>query len=168
MRALTILLLLAAIAALGVYAFFEFRPAPPEYPLARTLTSADGKSLEATIVGKTGTVLHIERTADGTRYELPIERLSEEDRRFAGKLAEQKPPVLKKTEPEDPYVQSRKDRIAVLEKNLAQTKSSLKARDAVDGMMLRKMREDIVKITKELAELRSQIEVYQTQVKKAD
>lgn len=165
MKPLTLLLLLAIAVAGGVYAYRHYlRPPLPEYPIPRMLTSSDGKALDASILGKTGNVLHIERVSDGNRFDLPIERLAEDDRKFALRLPEETPPAAK-VEETDPYIKSREALIADLERKIAEAKSVVKSGDSMSGMLLRKRREEIVKMEKEVKTLQSEITIQRGRAK---
>lgn len=166
MKPLTMLLLLAIAVAGGAYVYRNYLSPPlPEYPVARMLTSSDGKALDASILGKTGNVLHIERVNDGNRFDLPIERLAEEDRKFALRLPEETPPAPPKAGETDPYIKSREALIADLQRKIAEAKSVVKSGDSMSGMVLRKRREEIVKMEKEVKTLQSEISIQRGRTK---
>jgi len=85
MKAISIitLILIFVAAGLGVKVYLENREKPLEYPVHRTLTSADGRSLEVVIFGRSLKNLSIERLSDGQRFDLPIANLDTTDRKFA-------------------------------------------------------------------------------------
>lgn len=53
----------------------------PKVPVRWTLTDEQGRSLDATIIGKSSGEITLVRTSDGQRFDLPIGRLSQEDQR---------------------------------------------------------------------------------------
>ncbi|MCW1886564.1 hypothetical protein OKA04_17635 [Luteolibacter flavescens] len=56
----------------------------------RTFTSSDGKTLEADLVSATDKQATLKRTSDGKEFVLPLDRLSEDDRKYvAGWLAKE-------------------------------------------------------------------------------
>lgn len=55
--------------------------AKPTIPVQWKLTDVEGRSLDATIVGKRDSFLTLVRTADGKRFDLPLDRLSEADQK---------------------------------------------------------------------------------------
>jgi rRNA maturation endonuclease Nob1 len=57
-----------------------------DLPVHRTITSSDGKSLKVRVVGKQANTLIVERVSDNVRFEIPLERLSEADKRFFNRL----------------------------------------------------------------------------------
>jgi hypothetical protein len=48
----------------------------------RTFTATDGRTIEATLVGKTATTATIRSATDGRDYTLPLDRFNEADRKF--------------------------------------------------------------------------------------
>lgn len=78
------------------------QPPPPvkEFPILRTITNSDGKSLKVRIIGKSEKELMFERVSDNMYFEIPIERLSEADQRFANRLRNEvtSTPVAKETD----------------------------------------------------------------------
>jgi len=63
-------------------AFTELGKLPeskPTIPVRWTLTDVDGRTLDATIVGKDSTTITLVRNADGKRFDLVLSRLSESD-----------------------------------------------------------------------------------------
>ena len=57
----------------------RFPEAKPTIPLRLVLTDRDGRTLDATIVGKSSTSITLVRTADGKRFDLAVTRLSDSD-----------------------------------------------------------------------------------------
>jgi hypothetical protein len=64
----------------------EKPPPVRDLPVHRTITSSDGKSLKVRVVGKQANTLIVERVSDNVRFEIPLERLSEADKRFFNRL----------------------------------------------------------------------------------
>jgi hypothetical protein len=60
--------------------------AKPTIPVQWTLTDVEGRKLDATIVGKNGTTITLVRTSDGKRFDLPVDRLSESDKKRVNDL----------------------------------------------------------------------------------
>lgn len=150
--AVTVLLLLAG-------AWIAWLASKPEIPLTRTWTSQDGKSLEAEVVGRTGQILHLERSSDQQRFELPFGRLGWKDRIIATRLPEQAPPppvVEKVSEPEDPYVENRRKAIADLVRKRAEYNAEIES-GSLSSLLSRKRREDLLKVEEEIHELEGSI-----------
>ena len=63
-------------------------PKPPEYPVTMALSSADGKELEAEILGRGPGQLHLRRASDGKSFALELGRLSAESQTEVRKLPE--------------------------------------------------------------------------------
>lgn len=58
----------------------------PTIPVRWTLTDADGRTLDAMIVGKSSTTITLVRTADGKRFDLAMAMLSESDQTRVNQL----------------------------------------------------------------------------------
>ena len=56
-------------------------PAPGE-SIAGTLTTKDGRTVEALLLSRTDTAVKIRRKADAVEFTIPLDRLSEADRSF--------------------------------------------------------------------------------------
>lgn len=56
-------------------------------PAARTLKSADGRTIDVVIVSKSATAIKAKRT-DGKEFEIPLDKLSDADRAFVAGLGE--------------------------------------------------------------------------------
>ena len=63
----------------------DLAPAPT-FPIKRTLTTADGRKLEGTILSKDVTSIQFRRTTDGKEFTLELTKLSAEDQAFISKL----------------------------------------------------------------------------------
>lgn len=50
--------------------------------LRRTLKAADGRTLDAVLLGRTETAVSVRRQADGQEFVIPLEKLSSADRDF--------------------------------------------------------------------------------------
>lgn len=164
MKALPILLLMAIALGGAFYGYRHLRQ--PEFPIARTLTSSEGRAIDAVILGKSGGILHIERITDRARFDLPIERLAAADRAFASRLPELAvAPPPKPPEPEDPYIASRLSLIADLERKIKEAEAVVVADATMSGALLRKRQEDIIKMRREIDGMKSQIETRRSQSK---
>ncbi|MCB1230020.1 MAG: hypothetical protein KDN19_07135 [Verrucomicrobiae bacterium] len=83
------------VAQFGVFAaIYYFTPelitiaeTAPQMAESRTLTSDDGRTIEATVIAVDETIATIER-ADGQVFEIPIDRFSESDRSFIRSFGE--------------------------------------------------------------------------------
>ena len=86
---LTILMTLAAIAIPG-----HGEPALPAtstvelqiLPARHTLTSADGRQMAGTVLARTNTGIKFRRDADNKEFDIPLEKLSDPDRKFVATL----------------------------------------------------------------------------------
>jgi hypothetical protein len=63
-----------------------FRSSKTEFPITRTLTDNTGRPLEATIIGRGMTSITVIRKSDGSRFDIPYDRLSAQDQAFVVKL----------------------------------------------------------------------------------
>ena len=67
-------------------------PNPNMMPVSRTLTSADGRTIEVVITAKTPTAIMVNK-ADGKKFEIALDKLSATDKAFVAGLVE--PPFRK-------------------------------------------------------------------------
>ncbi len=158
-----LLLLLLLVVGVGMV-WYRTRP---EIPVRRTLTNADGRTIDAMIVGKTGATLHLDRRSDGVRFELPESTLGWSDRFFAWRLPEQSPPPPpppEEEEPGDSYIASRSQRIEDLVRKRAEFVAEIES-GSLSGILTRKRREDVIAIDREVAELGAAIEAHRTRSK---
>lgn len=114
--------------------------AKPTIPVRWTLTDLDGRTVDATIVGKNATSITLVRTADGKRFELPLARLSESDQKRVGDLAGKTAPSKHPMESSLYRMKSAKlgeidARIAELNSIYATTDSAIKRRSANSELM---------------------------------
>ncbi len=58
----------------------------PTLPARWTLTDVEGRTLQATIIGRNADTITIVREQDGKRFDLPVARLAEADRRRVATL----------------------------------------------------------------------------------
>lgn len=58
-----------------------------EVPLRRTLTSAEGKTLDVTILSKDAETIRVRKEVDGKEVDIPLKSLSKEDREFVSGLS---------------------------------------------------------------------------------
>ena len=70
-------------------------PAGTTLPVSRTLTSADGRTIDVTILSKSPTAIKAART-DGKSFEIALDKLSEADRAFVAGLTNPDPNAVKK------------------------------------------------------------------------
>lgn len=56
-------------------------------PAKHTLTAADGRQMAGTVLAKTNTGIKFRRDADNKEFDIPLEKLSEADRKFVETLA---------------------------------------------------------------------------------
>ena len=61
-------------------------PSVAELPIQRILTDMGGRKLDVTILEKHNTTVTVRRTSDSKVYNLDLDKLSEEDRKFANGL----------------------------------------------------------------------------------
>ena len=160
MKALRVLLLLLLIFLVAGYGYWK--RTEPEIPMQRTFVNDEGKSLEATVVGRTGQILHVQRNDDGARFELEFGKLGWKDRLFAERLPEQAPPpIVEKDgkETADPYVTSRRTRIEELKRKEAEFTAEIES-GALNNLLARKRREDLLSVEKEIIELQGAIDAH--------
>ena len=83
-----ILIVLAAAAATSAPGIAQETPVATKntLPAVRTMTAADGRKLERTILSKDATSIQFRRTTDGKELMLELSKLSAEDQAFIGTL----------------------------------------------------------------------------------
>ncbi len=64
------------------------------FPAEHTITSADGRSLDVTIVGRTETGIKAIRQSDGKEFEIAFDKLSTKDQDFVNSITVKKIKVL--------------------------------------------------------------------------
>lgn len=164
----TLVLILVA-AALGAKLYLDQREMSLDYPLHRTLTSNDGRTLDVVIHGKTESAIVIERLSDGNTFHLDVANLSAEDRALAESL-----PINRKTtraerpqsssQPgnhKDSYVQNRLDKIEELRSKLADLTKEINS-GKLNSMMLNNRIDERERIEAEIKELQTAIRDYKS------
>lgn len=63
-----------------------FQSPKTEFPITRTLTDNTGRPLEATIIGRNANSITVIRKSDGSRFDIPYNRLSAGDQTFVMSL----------------------------------------------------------------------------------
>ena len=89
----------------------DLAPAPT-LPMERTLTTADGRKLEGTILSKDANSIQFRRTTVGKEFTLEISKLSAEDQQFVNTLPQGDPTVLAAPSSVDIDVKIEKERDA--------------------------------------------------------
>ncbi|MDF1811996.1 MAG: thioredoxin family protein [Verrucomicrobiales bacterium] len=69
-------------------------PVPVMFPIQRTLVDVNGRSLEATILGKREDSIAIRRSSDGKEFVISLENLGVNDRVYFSKIRNQESPVF--------------------------------------------------------------------------
>lgn len=64
----------------------------PTLPVRWNITDLDGRTIDATIIGKNGSSITLIRNSDGKRFDLQISRLSADDQARVGQLGNKTPP----------------------------------------------------------------------------
>lgn len=83
-----ILLCLAGLLLTSLTGFSQgSTPTATGMPVPRTLTSADGRKLEVTLLEKTATAIKAKRASDGVEFTLELAKLSADDQAFIAGLA---------------------------------------------------------------------------------
>ena len=72
--------------------------ATPTLPVRWRITDLEGRTIDATIIGKKASIITLVRTSDGKRFELAIARLSTEDQKRIGSIPDATPPSRHPTE----------------------------------------------------------------------
>jgi hypothetical protein len=130
--------------------------AKPTIPVRWTLTDVDGRSLDATIVGRNETTITIVRTADGKRFDLAMARLSEADRKRVSELDKKSAPTKHPMESSLYRMRRAKldeldDRIAELNSVYGSTNSDIKRRSTFSE--LERLQAERGKVAEELRDL---------------
>jgi hypothetical protein len=103
--------------------------AKPTIPVRWTLTDVDGRSVDATIVGRTETTVTIVRSADGKRFDLALARLSEADRKRVGELDKKTAPS--KHPMESSLYRMRRAKLDEIDGRIAELNSVYESTDSV-------------------------------------
>jgi hypothetical protein len=148
------------------YAAFEFLR--PEFPVQRTITNKDGRELVASIEGRAGDIIFVDRISDRERFEIDINSLTAKDRLFCLRLRERpapapEPEVVVPTE--DPYIEVRKQTIKDLRERSAMYEKEIRSGSLPLALDTRR-REQMGQIDMEIKELESDIETYKYRMKK--
>lgn len=129
-------------------------------PVDRVLQDQEGRSIDATIIGREMETITIIRKSDSRRFDYPIAQLSEEDRQFVTELklhsAPKERPAKTEPEKEDPYVQSRLDQIERLRLKLKDLEEHLKE-NSTNQIIVRAYHRDVEKINEEILVIQDQI-----------
>lgn len=137
-------------------------------PVDRVLTDNQGRSLDATIVGKSADAVQVVRKSDGLNAEIAIANLAENDRAFVEALDAVSPPdgflvgrkkESGKKEP-DPYIKSRLDEIARLEEE--NSRLQIEADSTTNSMVSKNRLNTIDKNEEEIEKLRTAIQLYRS------
>lgn len=147
----------------GVQAFPEKRQATLRemitLPVNRVLTDAQGRELDAVILGKNQTHLYVTRKVDNTNFEVAIETLSPADQSFADAIPFQRPPSnFEDNIVHPPYIKSRLEAIADLEEKIEVLYNEIESTS--NSMIVRTKETQIKKNEKEIERFRSDIEKY--------
>lgn len=109
--------------------------AKPTIPVQWTLSDVEGRKLDATIVGKRGTTITLVRTSDGKRFDLPVDRLSDFDKKRVNDLDDKSAPT--KHPMESPLYRMSHGKLAEIDARIAElqtiygsTDSQIKRRSA--------------------------------------
>ena len=160
----TVLLILVA-GGLAAKIYFDERDKALEYPLHRTLTSSDGRTLDVVIHGRTESALVIERLNDGNVFHLDITNLSTDDQALAGQLPVNRfepggqQSVSKTPQSDDPYIQSRLDSISKLQSRLVALENEIDS-GSLNSMLLKNREDELARVEAEITELQSAIKQY--------
>lgn len=139
------------------------QPAPQitELPVDRTITNSEGKSLEVRIIGREKDFITVERISDNARFDIPVSRLLEPDRRFIDRIRKTKAP--KEPEPPAPveadYVATRRAMIEDLESKADLYRKEIKSRTLSKNIHEKRIR-DLQEIRTEIRSLEVAIENY--------
>jgi|APTNR8051073442_1049403.scaffolds.fasta_scaffold18828_3 hypothetical protein len=152
-----------------LYAHWLPQETPPQIrdlPVNRILTSTDGKTLEARVIGKTAKAVTVERLSDDSRFEIPLDRLSLADQRFLNRLRKIEAPEVPKLPPPDPgYIANRKAKIEELKERARLYEREIKSR-TLSTNLHDKRKEDLIAVREEIRSLEVAIEAYQFNNKK--
>ncbi len=152
-----------------LYAHWLPQETPPQIrdlPVNRILTSTDGKTLEARVIGKTATAVTVERLSDDSRFEIPLDRLSLPDQRFLNRLRKTDAPEAAKVTPKDPgYIANRKAKIDELKERARLYEREIKSK-TLSTNLHEKRKEDLSAIKEEIRSLEVAIESYEFNNKK--
>lgn len=128
----------------------------PTIPVQWTLTDVEGRSLEATIVGKRNSIITLVRTADGKRFDLSVDRLSEVDKKRVNALDNKTAPT--KHPMESALYRMRQGKLAEIDTRISElnstyssTNSDIKRRSAFSE--LERLTAERAKVLEELREL---------------
>ena len=130
----------------------------PAYPISYTFIEPDsGKPLEVEITGRTQTQVEFIRSKDSKFFSYPIDKLSPEDRKFVERLLLEKTNSSRIPQAKPVYVQTRLDRIARLEQEIARLDLEIQREQDNPGMRKHHQRQ-IAGKEAEIEELKKDIE----------
>lgn len=148
---------------------FSLQEPIPALPLERTITDDQGRSFDATIIGKTESSIVVTRTIDQRNFRIPIPKLAESDRNFVNRLRYSPAPdgVAIEGERADTrpingqprYVAFRKEEIKRLYEEADRLRRE--ARETTNAITKRSKRSEADRLDKEAAELRADIARFQ-------
>lgn len=126
------------------------KPPGPTLPVDWTLTDTQGRSIDATIIGRELNSVTIVRRSDGRRFDLPFDRLGQPDRERAARL-----PL--KPAPSEPtgLLKLRKASLSELETEIQQLATEL--RESTSPMKSRSLASRLDRLANERAELIAEI-----------
>jgi hypothetical protein len=142
----------------------EPAPALPKYPIARSLKSAEGKSVFVDILGRSGGVIHVSRKIDDSRFDIEIESLSDVDREYTSRLPERVPPPIEK---EAGFVETRRALIKELQTKLELYENEVASR-TLNSVLERKRAEQVLELRNEIKALEVAIEGYKYRTRTSD
>lgn len=108
----------------------------PAYPISYTFIEPDtGKALEAEITGRTQTHVEFIRLKDSKFFSYPIDKLTADDKKFVNRLRLEKTDPSRAPKEKSPYIQTRLDHIARLEKEIARLELEIQQEQDNPGML---------------------------------
>lgn len=136
-----------------VYRLKERRAPRLELPVERELTNAEGKSFAATVIGKEDEEVVLVRQADGKRFTISLDMLSEKDREYLDEFRDREAPKEEvKVEDLPPFVVRRIEEIKKLRRRIEQMKLELKS-GTLNRILANQRRKQIADAEQEIRKL---------------
>jgi len=118
MRLRPIILLVAILSIGGWFAYKSWWAEPPTFPVERTLTDRNGRTVEARVLARNELEISSVRLSDGVVFRYPIDYLSDKDREFLEPYPRSRLKTLN-SGPAEPVAPTEKGKLVDLHKKIS-------------------------------------------------
>ena len=132
---------------------------PPSLPVDRQITDSAGRKLDVTITARYKLEIAVVRKKDSKAFDLPIDKLSDEDIAFVLAF-----PISRKLPKADTYVAGRQNIIEQYEKDILRLRKEVASGRLTTSQMRSKVKEQ-QKLDKKIAERKKEIRVHRQQIR---